>query len=120
MLGYGIVIIRQSDAGLSYEQRSPLAEWDTGLSGKKWLDQLVVKGKAIYLGGNGYPLKWAVAASTVLAVLGSGPPKHDSPPVFGDDYCLPGGWVGESQIDLDALQALDPGEILLVEAWDLS
>lgn len=120
VLGFGFLVIRQSEAEVSYENRSPFAEWDAGLGGTDWIDRLVAQGKAIDLGGNGYPLKYAAAASTLIEVLRNGPPKHQGPPVVGDDYFLSGGWVGNPRIDLKALEALDPGEILLVEAWDLS
>ena len=120
MLGFGFVVIRQSEANASYENRSPFAEWDVSLGGTEWIDQLVAAGKAIGLGGDGYPLTYAAAASTLIETLRYGPPKYDGPPVVGDDYAHPSGWVGNSKINLEALKALDPGEILLVEAWDLS
>lgn len=120
MLGWGFLVIKQSDASRNYEQRSPLAEWDAGPGGTGWIERLVSEGKAIGLGGNGYPMKYAAAAATLVAALRSGPPKHAGPAVIGDDYYLPAGWVGRSKIDLQAMETLDPGEILLVEAWDLS
>jgi hypothetical protein len=120
VLGFGFVVIRQGDANASYDRRSPLAEWDASIGGKGWIDRLVAAGKAIDLGGDGYPLRYAIAAVTLIGALRHGPPKHSGPPVVGDDYVLPAGWVGNFKINAEALNALDPGEILLVEAWDLS
>ncbi len=120
MLGWGFVVIRQCEEKASYEDRSPFAVWDASIGGTKWIEQLVAAGKAVDLGGNGYPLKYAAAVSILIKALRHGPPTHGGPVVVGDDYALPSGWTGNSSINIQALEALDPGEILLVEAWDLS
>jgi len=49
-----------------------------------------------------------------------GPPRHNGPPVFGEDYVLPGGWVGDFELDRAALAECRPDEELVVEAWDQS
>ena len=89
-----------------------------GPGGTKWLDDLAARGIATALGGNGYPLRYTVPASALVAVLKHGPPEHSGPLVLGDDYVVPAGWTGKVQIDMASSDSLDPSEILLVEAWD--
>jgi hypothetical protein len=90
------------------------------MNGADWLDELVADGKALDLGGNGYPSRYAVTAGVLLAILRSGLPRCDGPLVFGDDYVLPSGWMSTPSIDEKRMLALDPSEILVIEAWDQS
>ena len=38
---------------------------------------------------HGYPLRYGVTTGELATILKSGPPKHDGPPVFGEDYTDP-------------------------------
>lgn len=122
MLGWEFLVSRQrGDGDEDGTGAAPvLARWQAGLGGTKWLDDLVSKGVASDLGGDGYPIRYTVPAGILVAVLGEGPPKHGGPVVIGDDYILPGGWTGNVRIDIARMKELDPSEILLVEAWDQS
>jgi hypothetical protein len=97
-----------------------LATWQASFRGIEWLEDLVQIGTASNLGGDGYPKRFALPAGVLTEVLAHGPPKHDSPPIIGDDFFVPRGWTGHERIDLPALKAIDPHESLLVEAWDQS
>jgi hypothetical protein len=122
MLGWEFFISEQkvtSGAG-SQEKRPTLACWMAGIGGIRWILDLADKGIVQDLGGNGYPNRYIISAGALLRVLADGIPKYADPPVFGDDYFLPPGWIGEAKIDLEALRALDPFSLLLVEAWDQS
>ncbi len=60
MLGWCIGVYRQKDSSVSPGKSDPpegarLAVWQTGLGGLDWPNELVKAGKAIDLGGNGYP-----------------------------------------------------------------
>jgi hypothetical protein len=60
MLGWHVSVYRQKDGGSSpatfpTPEGTRLAVWQTGIGGLDWLDELVKAGKAIDLGGNGYP-----------------------------------------------------------------
>ena len=90
------------------------------MNGTDWLNDLVAKGVVTDLGGDGYPIRYEVSAGAIMAVLALGLPKHSGPPVIGDDYFLPRGWTGDAKMDFARLRAIDPGEILVVEAWDQS
>ena len=121
MLGWEFFVTRQVGPIDPKDRRPPLARWRVGPGGLRWLDDLVAKGGGRYIGGNkGYPERYAVPAAVVAAVLIHGPPQEDGPPVFGDNYYLPGGWSDDDNIDLVRLRSLDPLEMLLVEAWDQS
>ena len=58
MLGWDFIVLRQSDVKRTYEHRSPFATWETGPFGIGWIKRLVSEGKALDLGGDGYPISW--------------------------------------------------------------
>jgi hypothetical protein len=91
-----------------------------GLGGLDWLDSLVKDGKAVDLGGNGYPVRYTAAAADILPLIASGPPKHSGPPVFSSDYILPAGWIGEVRIDHAKIAQCPRDAQLSIEAWDQS
>lgn len=113
MLGWELFITRgQNDQSV--------ASWLTGINGTNWLDELVSKGLAKDLGGNGYPNKYEANAGVLLSILTKEIPKHDGPLVIGDDYVQMPGDISNAKIDLETLRSLSPNEILTIEAWDQS
>ena len=92
----------------------------TSVFGLKWLDQLVKSNKAIDLGGNGYPNKYAVTAGVLLPIIKAGLPVNDSPLVIGEDYVLPEGWSGDIDWNQQEVLACHGSDQLVVEAWDQS
>jgi hypothetical protein len=63
MLGWHITICRQAageETPASFESptSTELAVWQTGIGGLDWIDDLLEKGLAIFLGGNGYPTEY--------------------------------------------------------------
>lgn len=117
MLGWQIYIFPEK-AQLTKE--SLLATWMTGPNGIDWLDTLVKEGKALDLGGGGYPYRYRAIAKILLPIISGGPPPHNSPMVFGDDYILPARWTGEIRINHENIAQCDPNEQLMIEAWDQS
>jgi hypothetical protein len=117
MLGWEFFVTREADQKTS---RPLLASWQTGLGGTDWIDDLVAKGVATNLGGNGYPMRYAIPAGALGAVLQLGAPKHAGPPVIGDDCFLPSEWTGRVKIDIDRIRSLGASDVLIVEAWDQS
>lgn len=120
MLGWEFFVSRQVEASQDATKKPSLASWQTGLGGTQWLDDLVAGGVGSDLGGNGYPNRYTIPTGALLAIIGNGIPKHTGPLVIGDDYVTPPGWTGPVRIDIAGLRALDPREMLLVEAWDQS
>ena len=115
MLGWDISVCRQSDGGVSpatadSPEGTRLASWQAGLTGLDWLNELVKEGKAIDLGGNGYPCRYTATAEYLF------PRIVDMPPGAKSDW---EGWkvVWASEPEV-ALCRLD--EWLIVEAWDQS
>ena len=79
MLGWHISIYRQADGGASPAttesiRSTRLAVWQTGLGGLDWVQELVQAGKAIDLGGNGYPCRYTAAAENLIPRIEDGPP----------------------------------------------
>jgi hypothetical protein len=122
MLGWQIDIHRQvpGESPENPTKESLLATWTTSLGGLDWLDVLVKEGKAVDLGGNGYPCRYTATAANVLPKISSGPPHHKGSLVIGDNYVLPGGWVGKARIDHSKISQCLPDEQLIIEAWDQS
>lgn len=122
MLGWEIMIERGANRQ-PFEVPSIgqlVASWRTGLGGTDWLERLVKSGHAIDLGGNGYPCRYALSVGVLLETLKTGTPAGKGAFAIGDDYYLPSNWTGSSYLELELLQAADPLEILVVEAWDQS
>lgn len=79
MLGWHISVYRQRNGGsaptpFGAPHGARLVVWQTGLSGLDWLDDLAVQGKAIDLGGDGYPKEYTAFAAYIIAQLLDGPP----------------------------------------------
>lgn len=124
-LGWLITVYRQARGGGSPTQKesakgAQIAIWQCGLYGLDRLDDLVKLGKAVSLGGNGYP-KWytAPAGATLPVALGRPPWVHDHW-VVGEGDILLDNWLGKTVVDRAAAAQCDPSEWLLIEAWDES
>ncbi|HTE20052.1 MAG TPA: hypothetical protein VK689_16935 [Armatimonadota bacterium] len=124
MLGWSIYIYRQDlikePQAVWPRERGQTASWLAGWGGLDWLDALVEKGDATYLGGDGYPLKYTALAANVLPLIARGPPKHDAPLVIGDDYIMPGGWTGEFKVFRWRVMRCPSDTLLQIHAWDQS
>jgi hypothetical protein len=125
MLGWHISVYRQTDDGLlpaTAESASGtrLAVWQTGLNGLDWITELVRANEAVYLGGNGYPIRFTAPAKDLLPQLIDQPPDANPIWISDKDDILTEKWEGRTVIDHLAVNACPPGEWLLVEAWDES
>ena len=125
MLGWNIGIYRQDDGGTSPAKfptpySSRIAIWQTGLGGLDWLDKLVKTGKAIDLGGNGYPRRYTATAENLIAEITDSPPEANDNWVCGPDDIIGDGWEGKTVIDRAEVSRCRQGEWLIIEAWDES
>lgn len=120
MLGWEVMVFRAADATGARSDEPLLATWQTGPFGLQWLNELVKQGKAISLGGDGYPKRYSVRANVLLPIITGGPPPSEGPAVIGDDYFLPKGWNSTVTVDRARVLACSSDELLLVEAWDQS
>ena len=119
MLGWDVMVLRP-ELRSTGKPECLLARWTTGVFGLEWLDDLVKEGRAIDLGGNGYPNRYSVTLDAVLPILRRGLPANDSPVVIGDDYVLPQGWNGKLEMNAAELVDCSNDESLVIEAWDQS
>jgi hypothetical protein len=122
MLGWQITIHRQipGESQNHLTKESLLATWTTSIGGLDWIDALVKEGKAVDLGGTGYPCWYKATAKNILPIILAGPPRHKGPLVAGDGYILPAGWNGKATIDHSKIGQCLPDEQLIIEAWDQS
>jgi hypothetical protein len=107
-MGWDISVYRQPDGDASPAKAGAppgqhLAEWHTGRL--DWLDELVKTGKAIDLGGDGYPVTYTVIAECVIPHI-----------VKEDEYSHQ--LFGKPAADRAALAQCRLDEWLVVRAWD--
>ena len=79
MIGWWIGVFRQAHGGnapasADAEQGVRLAVWQAELWGLDWLTDLVRSGRAIDLGGDGYPSLFTAQCKDLLPRIRSGPP----------------------------------------------
>jgi hypothetical protein len=124
MLGYNISIYRQRNDGASpatadSAEGARLAVWQTGIGGLDWLVKLEKAGKAIFLGGSGYPCQYTATTDLMPEIIGV---TRVSPGnwLLGEHDIVTEKWEGKNVVDRDAVAACRPDEWLLVEGWDLS
>lgn len=123
MIGWWIVIAAQTPderAAAWDNEAALLAHWESSMFGICWIEQLVEEGKAEQLWHGGYPNRYKAMAYEVLPLIADGPPIHDGPAAIGDDFVVPGDWLGNLVICYDRIAACSPQQVLTIEAWDLS
>ena len=125
MLGWHISVFRQKDGGAApATMKSPegarLAVWQTSDPMLAWLDMLVKAGKAIDLGGNGYPNRYTATAKHLIPCFVDGPPEANNVWVCGPQDIIGKGWEGKTVIDHSVIESCRPDEWLLIEVWDES
>lgn len=125
MLGWVISVHRQAGGGVTPADAgavlgSRLAVWQTGVNGLRWLDELASSGRAVSLGGNGYPMRYTAQAALLIPRIADGPPMAKESWVLESGSIALPSWPGKTVIDQTAIDACRPDEWLLIEAWDES
>lgn len=95
-----------------------LATWHTSVRGVDWARELATEGKARFLGGAGYPIRFWAKVKDVLPLIQNGPPSHTGPTVIGENYVTPGGWNSEATIRFEKFAQLSPDTTIIIDAWD--
>ena len=75
---------------------------------------------AISLGGNGYPLEYTAMTRYVRVPIIEGPPAAKAVWTYDAGDIITSEWAGKTVMDIPALEACDPDEWLLIQAWDES
>ena len=125
MLGWHISVYRKPNgreqpATAASEQGARLAVWQAGYNGLRWLDELVAAGKAINLGGDGYPCGYTLQAANLIPKITGEPPEANQTWVHGEGDILTDKWEGRTIVDKALCDQCSPQEWLLVVAWDES
>ncbi len=124
MLGWAVTVYRQSEGGdrpAAFESKGgvELAVWQANVHGLTWLEELASAGKAIHLGGSGYPYRFTGRAEDLLP-FAENPPDANRVWLRDEFDVVFDSWVGKTRINRAAIEQCRPEEWLLVEAWDES
>jgi hypothetical protein len=125
MSGWQISVFRQADnrtapGTMKSRNGARLAVWQAGWGGLEWIGELVIEGKAIDLGGNGYPSCYTAIAEHLIPHILNGPPGARGVWALGSTDTINEKWEGETVIDRAAVGDCRPDEWLMIEAWDES
>lgn len=125
MQGWHISLYRQSPPATTpvrddAKRGARIAVWQTGWHGVSWLDQLVARGTAVLLGGDGYPTCYTGPASAILPPVLAGPPDANKVWRMGECDVIGRRWSGQTAIDRSAAKRCRKDEWLLIEVWDES
>jgi len=125
MIGWNVSVYRQKDGGNSpatddSKVGARLAVWQTGGGGLDWLCDLAKAGKAIDLGGDGYPNSFTAPAEYVIPRILEDPPHAREVWGRGDCDTVHDSWAGRTVVDRDAARQCRFDEWLKIIAWDES
>ena len=98
-----------------------LASWETSVGGTNWIRDLVKEGKATMSeDSTGYPSRYRCKLAAISKILRGEIPAHEGTPVVGEDYFLPGGWVGEVELYPERIAQYPEDSMVIIETMDLS
>ncbi len=106
MLGWMVLVYPKSN------EDAKLASWEVGVSGLRWLDDLVAQGKAKKLSGNGYSTRYEARAADVLPLVESGSVKSQSNKPWNP--------LREIKLQPERIAATSPEQVLTIDGWDQS
>lgn len=98
---------------LRNNEANHLASWETGVSGLRWIEDLVAQGIAQQLSGGGYSNRYLVPAGPVFRQLHNNMKNPSVPPKFSSV------WQGGKFVPA-AINACPENAQLVIEAWDQS
>jgi hypothetical protein len=107
LLGYNISIYRQRNEGASpatadSAEGARLAVWQTGVGGLDWILTLEKEGKAIFLGGNGYPCRFTATTEHLMPEIIDVTRVSPGNWLLGEHDTVTKEWEGKNVVDRDA------------------
>lgn len=109
MLGWWIVVSQGQPDGVMIDKADTLASWEVGVSGLRWINDLVANGKAQKLRGDGYPNRYEALAADVLPLLDAVTGRID----FTYKLFKP-------KFDRERIAGCSPDAVVTIDAWDQS
>jgi hypothetical protein len=124
VLSWDVSVYRQvhngsAPADRESERGARVASWRGEVEALRWIDELVREGRALSLGGNGYPFRYTARSADLIQPILKGPPHARARWAFGQDGLPAQTGAVDALIDVEGLNATG-GEWLIVEAWDES
>ena len=114
MLGWWFTVrLHTTEGTLRNSEAHHLASWETGVSGLRWIEDLVAQGIAQQLSGGGYSNRYLVPAGPVFRQLHNNMKNPSVPPKFSSV------WQGGKFVPA-AINACPENAQLVIEAWDQS
>lgn len=114
MLGWWFTVrLHSADSVQQNSDAQQLASWETGVSGLRWIEDLVAQGVAQKVSGGGYPNRYFVPAEPVLRLLRENMKTPPVAPKFSSDW-------REGKFVPAAINACTGDAQLVIEAWDQS
>lgn len=95
----------------------PVAQWRAGISGLRWLEELCRAGSGVFLGGNGYPFRYAVHAASAKSPLLETPTRISRTEFVDAPAPLSG---GEGVRLASEIAEIPDGHWVMFEAFDMS
>jgi hypothetical protein len=116
MMGWWFTVRLHPNMGsntLADQDRPLLASWETGVSGLRWIEELVAQRVAQKTHAGGYPNRYLVPAAPVLRQLQQNMQTPASPPKTSSDW-------RDGKFVPAAINACPVDAQLEIEAWDQS
>ena len=126
MIGWRISVYRQTNGGnspaeFSYANVGPLvAVWSSASDGLGWFEDLAEQGKAIALGGDGYPFEFTAKTIDLETEFIEGSAGVNQISILDPKEPVPSLWDGWMCVYREELKACHPDEWLLIKVFDQS
>lgn len=120
MLGWWILVSLQTPderkASIAGGKPFVMAQWETGLSGRDWIQRIVESGEITPVHTGGYPDQYTAKAQHILPLIAHGPAPYSlSPDIVGKLRR-----IAEVIIVPELIESCSPEQMLTIETWDLS
>jgi hypothetical protein len=128
MLGFSVTVraIALEHASARDAHLTVLAEWQTGIGGLTWIEDLVTSGLATKVRFDGYPLRYTSTLNIVLPlILDEAKVSNEFKAwIFGvdedDSYAMPPAYQTKIQFYPDVIRSSDSNSPVVIDAWDMS